>query len=95
MTKQRAEDLSLAHGVIRLIEKEKKMKIVIDRIEKNLVVAELPNGDQKVCPIEIFPEGIKEGDIVSIEIAAGETENKRSEMKSKMNELFKRSKRGE
>ena len=71
------------------------MKIVIDRIEKKLAVAELPNGDQKVCPIEIFPEGIKEGDIVNIEIDSEATKSRRNEMKSKMNELLKKSKQGE
>lgn len=68
------------------------MKIIIDRIEKNLAVAELPNGDQKVCPIEIFPEGIKEGDIVSIEIAAEDTEKKRKENKDRMTRLFNKNK---
>lgn len=71
------------------------MKIVIDRIEKNLAVAELPSGDQKVCPIEIFPEGIREGDIVLIEIAAEETENKRKENKDRMTRLFNKSKNKE
>ena len=51
------------------------MKIVIVKIKRNLAVAELPNGDQKICPIEIFPEGIKESDIVTIKIVDEETKN--------------------
>lgn len=44
------------------------MKISIERIEGEFVVVKLPNGELKICPIEMFPEELKIGDIVEIKI---------------------------
>ncbi|MBO5334237.1 MAG: hypothetical protein J6B37_09040 [Clostridia bacterium] len=42
--------------------------ITIERIDEELVVVKIPSGELKICPLEIFPDGIKEGDRVSVEI---------------------------
>ena len=40
----------------------------IERSDEELVVVKIPSGELKICPLEIFPDGIKEGDRVSVEI---------------------------
>lgn len=42
--------------------------IIIDKIEGELVVVKIPNGDLKICPIEIFPKELKVGDVVEVKI---------------------------
>ena len=65
------------------------MKMTIDRFEGQFLVVEFEDGNRVVCPREIFPEDAKEGDIIEITICKEETENRRQEMKDKMNKLFK------
>lgn len=42
--------------------------ITIERIDEELVVVKIPSGELKICPLEIFPDGIKKGDRLSVEI---------------------------
>ena len=44
------------------------MTIKIIKIDGEFAIVELENGERKICPIEIFPTGIKFGDIVSLRI---------------------------
>ena len=42
------------------------MEIKVIKIDGEFVVVELNDGRQKVCPVEIFPEGFSEGDIAIV-----------------------------
>ncbi len=63
------------------------MKIIIDRIEKGFVVAELPDGRTVDIPEAVFP-GVAEGDIYSIEKDCVGRDARRSRIDDKMKQLF-------
>ena len=70
------------------------MRLVIDRFEGMYVVCELENGEFIDVPKKDIPKEAKEGDILiktdngyCVDITA--TENKRKEIKERMNKLFK------
>ena len=70
------------------------MKLIIDRFEGIYAVCELENGEFIDVPKEDIPKEAKEGDIL-IKTDNGycvdkmATENKRKEIKERMNKLFK------
>ena len=64
------------------------MKIVIDRIESNYAVAELPDGTFVNLPLGIF-ENPSEGDVFVIEKNQEETEKRESEINDLMKDLFR------
>lgn len=62
------------------------MKFVVDRIEENIAVIELPTGKMVNIPIDFFPFSLKEGRKYNMEI----TEEKNNEsLEQKFNRLFK------
>lgn len=63
------------------------MKITIDRIEENIVCAELPDGTMCNVPIAIFGE-CREGDIFNIEKDSDAMEIQKEKIDALMNELF-------
>lgn len=64
------------------------MKIIIDRFEGDIAVAEMPDGTIAEMPRIFLPEKAKEGSCVSITCDEEETENRRGAMKKKMDSLF-------
>ena len=42
------------------------MEIRIIKIDGEFEIVELENGEQKVCPICIFPNNVKCGDVISV-----------------------------
>ena len=44
------------------------MELKIIKIDGEFVIVELKNGERKVCPTAIFPEGTVCGDIISIQV---------------------------
>jgi len=62
------------------------MKVVIDRFEGKFAVLELENGKVVDVPIDIIPQGAKEGDVLLIEIDKKETENRQK----RINQLFEK-----
>ncbi len=44
------------------------MILKIIKIDGEFVIAELENGQAKVCPIDIFPGGVTVGDVIRIEV---------------------------
>ena len=65
------------------------MKIVVDRIEKDFLVAELPDGSFLNLPSQLF-ENASEGDIFLIEKSEEETIKKELEVKKMMDKIFKK-----
>lgn len=63
------------------------MKIVIDRIEDEIAVCELENGEMIEAPVSLFGE-VKEGDIVSITVEEEQTRIKTNEMQRRLSALF-------
>ena len=63
------------------------MKITVDRIEGEFIVAELPDGSFANLPVCFAPQA-KEGDIIVIETDADETRRRSEEIKSRMNRIF-------
>lgn len=63
------------------------MKITVDRIEGEFIVAELPDGSFANLSVCFAPQA-KEGDIIVIETDADETRRRSEEIKSRMNRIF-------
>jgi len=64
------------------------MKIIIDRIEENFFVVELENKEMINIPKSIIPTNAKVGDVISIEVDANETEERKEKIINLMNELW-------
>lgn len=65
------------------------MKLTVDRKEEGFLVLILPDGETLNISDKICPEA-KEGDILNIEIFKGETENKKEELRKKLDFLKNR-----
>jgi len=63
------------------------MQITVDRIEGEVIVAELENGDMLDLPLIIAPEA-KEGDIINITIDHEAAEQRREDIRGLMNRLW-------
>lgn len=66
------------------------MKVIIDRIEGDLAVLELENGEFINVDIRILPSNAMEGSIITISCDENETDKKRTEVKQKMNAIFRK-----
>ena len=63
------------------------MRVVIDRIENDRAVVELPDGQTMQLPAALFPHAA-EGDVYTIEKDPSETEERRRRIENKMESLF-------
>ncbi len=63
------------------------MKIRVEKIDGEILIAELPNRLLEDLP-KIFAPDAKEGDIIEIKILKEETENEKKRIETKMNDLF-------
>ena len=64
-----------------------KMKVIVDRIEGEMLVVELENMSTVNIPLAVIPEA-KEGDVINITVDRGDTENMRRRIRKKMNKLW-------
>lgn len=65
------------------------MKWIIDRIENNIAVCELENGETLDVKISALPKGIKEGDVIKLFVDETETNERKERIDKLMNSLFK------
>lgn len=65
------------------------MKWIIDRIEGNIAVCELPNCDTINISLSALPNGVKEGDVICLFVDEKEAENRKKKIDGLMNSLFK------
>lgn len=65
------------------------MKWIIDRIENNIAVCELENGEMIDIKISALPDGTGEGDVINISVDKAEAENRKEKIDKLMNNLFK------
>lgn len=65
------------------------MKWIIDRIENNIAVCELENGEMLDVKISALPKGIKEGDVIKLSVDEIETNERKERIDKLMNSLFK------
>lgn len=63
------------------------MDWIIDRIEGKMAAAECKGAILNV-PISFLPDGVKEGDIIELNINSSETEARRKKAKDLMDKLF-------
>lgn len=63
------------------------MKITVDRIEGDMIVAELPTGQTVDIPRTLMPDAA-EGDVFSIEKDQADADGRRKRIEGKMNNLF-------
>lgn len=63
------------------------MKVTIDRIENDIVVVELSNGQIFDINIQLFPDA-KEGDIYIIKKNTSEKNERIKRLEEKMNRIF-------
>lgn len=71
------------------------LKYIVDRIEEGFAVCEDENGKFSDIEIAGLPEGIKEGDIISVENGEAvflkeETEERRNRIQQKRRDILKR-----
>lgn len=64
------------------------MKLIVDRIEGEIAVIELENGDFVDVPKKILPNKAGEGSIINITCDEKDTQVAREEVKKKMNSIF-------
>ena len=50
------------------------MYIKIIKIDGEFVVVEIEIGEKRVCPVEIFPEGVEVGNLVKVELIENGTQ---------------------
>lgn len=67
---------------------ELKMKFTIDRFEGEFAIVELENKEMLDIPKGILPIEAKEGDIISVSVEQGETEERKERIQSKFDRLF-------
>jgi len=65
------------------------MNWIIDRIENNIAVCEIDMGETIDIPLSALPQGIKEGDVLSLSLNKEETNNRKEKINNLMNNLFK------
>lgn len=65
-----------------------KMRVIVDRIEGDMLVAELENMTTVDIPRAVAPDA-KEGDVLDITVNDCETEARRLRIREKMNRLRK------
>ncbi|MDR0406434.1 MAG: DUF3006 domain-containing protein [Clostridiales bacterium] len=63
------------------------MKVIIDRFEGGFAVVELPDKTMANLPLALVPNA-KEGDVVSIEIDARETDEVKARVEQLMKEVW-------
>lgn len=64
------------------------MEYVVDRIENNMVLLELPDGSCVDVSKKLLPD-VKEGDIVNITVDSQKAEKRKEELKKRANRLWK------
>ena len=64
------------------------MKWIIDRFEGDYALCEVESGTVLNVPRNALPENAREGDVISVFIDSGETENRKSNVNKLMNDLF-------
>lgn len=65
------------------------MKWIIDRIENNIAVCELENGEMLDVKMSALPKGIKEGDVIKLSVDETETNERKERINKLMDSLFK------
>ena len=65
------------------------MKWIIDRIENNIAVCELENGEMLDVKISALPKGIKEGDVIKLSVDETEANERKERIDKLMNSLLK------
>ncbi|MCL1918498.1 MAG: DUF3006 domain-containing protein [Peptococcaceae bacterium] len=63
------------------------MQVIVDRIENDIVMIELPDGQTVNIPRVLVPDAA-EGDVYVISKDTTETESRRDRITQKMNRLF-------
>lgn len=65
------------------------MKWTVDRLEGNYAVIELENKETADIPLKALPDGVKEGDILCVAVDKDKTAERKTEIDSLANRLFK------
>lgn len=64
------------------------MQVIVDRIEGEFLILELPSGEVVNVPKVLVPNA-KEGDVINITIAKDKTKERKENINNLMDELFK------
>ena len=65
------------------------MRYIVDRFENEYAIVELDNGEFIDIPKKVLPPDVSEGSIIEVTTLSDETNVRRTEMKKKMNSLFR------
>lgn len=64
------------------------MTWIIDRIENDIAVCEIESFTIDI-PLSALPEGVQEGDVISLSVDKAQTADRKEKIKDLMNTLFK------
>lgn len=64
-------------------------RLIIDRFESGFAVCEIDEGCFVNIPEKALPQGVKEGDVITISVDKSETEKRKEKIDNLMNSLFK------
>ena len=70
-----------------VIPEKDKMQVIIDRLEGNMAVVELPDGSHADLPRVLVPQA-HEGDVVNIDVDSSATARQKQAVEELMNDLF-------
>lgn len=65
------------------------MRYIVDRFENEYAIIELDNGEFVDIPKKALPSDASEGSIIEVTTLKDETSVRKTEMKKKMNSLFR------
>lgn len=65
------------------------MKWIVDRIENDIAVCELENGEIIDINIKALPKNIHEGNVITLRLDKTETDSRKEKIDNLMNNLFK------
>lgn len=64
------------------------MDVIIDRFEGKFAIVEISEKVFADLPLDLVPDGAREGDVISIEINRGASEKRKKRIKDLMNKVF-------
>ena len=64
------------------------MEWIIDRIEEDIAVVEISEGNMLDIPLSALPEGVKEGDVITLGINCGSRQAREERINDLMDSLF-------
>jgi hypothetical protein len=73
-----------------IVEADHPMKVIVDRLEGDYAVVELPDKTMVDMSLKLLAPRVKEGDVVEIRVLDAETRRKKNQVNQLMNDVFEK-----